>query len=325
MDKNEALNNVIEEYEKLRAENARKRDYLVYEVYEKFPEIKEIDVKIAETGSDTLKEILKNPTNKGLKEEMHNKFEILKQRKKEILEKNNIPLDFDQIKYRCGICKDTGYVEGVGKCTCFNQRIIDHMYKQSGMGEMFKTQCFENFDMSLYSKNPVKDMKNSPYENMVNIKSYCEKYVSDFDNTEKSLCFYGGTGLGKTFMSCCMAKALIERDKTVIYMRAEKMFRLFDDEKFGRKTSQTDSIFDCDLLVIDDLGTETESKFNSAYLLELINERVMNNKKIIISTNLNFSGLEKKYTKRLTSRMTESFILMYFYGDDIRKKKLMGK
>lgn len=324
MDRNEAISNVIEEYEKLRADNARRRDYLVYEVYEKLPEIKEIDKKIAETGSNTLKEILGNPDKKGLKEEMHKKFEILKQRKKEILLKNNIPLDFDKIHYRCEVCKDTGYVEGIGKCTCFNQRVIDHMYQQSGMGEMFKTQCFENFDISLYSKNPFKDMKNSPYENMVNIKKYCEKYVSDFDNMEKSLCFCGGTGLGKTFMSCCIAKALIEKDKTVLYMRAEKMFRLFDDEKFGRKTSQTDSIYDCDLLIIDDLGTETESKFNSSYLLELINERVMKNKKIIISTNLNFNGIEKKYTKRLTSRITESFMLLYFYGDDIRVK-LMGK
>lgn len=321
MDKNEALNSAIEEFESLRAENIRKRDNIVSDVYEKVPEIKEIDDKITQIGSSTLKEILSNPDKKGLKEEMHNKFEILKQKKKELLEKNNIPLDFDKVKYNCSLCSDTGYIEGKGRCNCFNQKIIDYMYRQSGMGEMFKNQCFENFDFSLYSKKPVEGMKNSPYENMVNIRNYCEKYIDNFEQMQKSLCFYGGTGLGKTFLSCCVAKALIEKDKTVLYMRAEKLFRLFDDEKFGRKTAQTDSLYDCDLLVIDDLGTETESKFNSTYLLELINERTMNNKKTIINTNLNFDKMEKKYTKRFASRMIESFELMYFYGDDIRKKK----
>ena len=325
MENNEVFANIVEEYEKLRAENERRRQIRIEEVYKKVPEIQVIDNKINEIGVNTLNEILSNPDKKGLKEEMHSKFEILKQRKKELLEKNLIPLDYDKIEYRCNICKDSGYVEGKGLCSCFNQKIIDNMYKQSKMNELIKTQNFENFSLDYYSKKPYKDLKYSPYENMEKIRNFCKNYAENFDEMQKSLCFYGDTGLGKTFLSSCIAKELIDKGKTVLYIRAAKLFKIFEDEKFGRLSEDTDSIYNCDMLIIDDLGTEYDSKFNISYLFELISERSISNKKMIINTNLNFAGIEKKYTKRVTSRLTEDFLMMFFYGDDIRRKKLLKK
>ena len=325
MDNSEVMDSIIEEYEKLRAENKSRRDSEVERVYTELPIIKEIDDKISEIGSETLKKILTNPDAKGLKEEMHNKFEILKQQRKEILVKNSIPLDFDKVKYRCEKCHDTGYIEDEGRCSCFSQKLLDYTYKQSRMGELLKNQNFDSFRLDYYSKSPVKGLKFSPYENMEKILTYCRNYVENFDNMNKSLCFYGDTGLGKTFMSCCIAKDLMDRGKTVLYMRAAKLFRMFDDEKFGRNTDGLNELYDCDMLIIDDLGTETDSKFNSSYLLELINERIINNKNIVLNTNLNFKGMEEKYTKRFSSRLTESFIVMYFYGEDIRRKKFNEK
>lgn len=320
MYKPEALQGVAEEYEKLRTDAENKRDLRVKEVYEKFPEIKEIDNKINEIGSNTLNDILKNPDKKGFKEELHKKFEILKQRRKELMEKNNIPADFDKVIYRCSKCNDTGYVEGQGRCSCFNQSLIDYSYKQSGMNEMIKKQNFETFDLMLFDNKKYNKDKTS-YENMKNIKNFCEKYVENFDNETTNLCFYGDTGLGKTFMSCCVAKALMDKGKSVIYIRSAKLFKRLDDERFGRETDGIDDIYNCDMLIIDDLGTEAENKFVTPSLLEIVNERINKNKKMLISTNLNFSGLEKYYTKRFTSRLLESFTVMVFYGEDIRRKK----
>ncbi len=320
MDSTQALDRIIEEYEKLRRENERRRDERVAKVYEKCPEIKEIDEKMYSLGQNTLRQILANPDKEGLKEELHKKYEILRQTRSEILTKNNIPLDFDKIRYRCGKCNDSGYIEGTGRCSCFNQRVLDCLYEQSNMQENFKTQNFDSFNMSYYSDKIYEKYGKSPKENMENIKAFCEKYIENFANTTKSLCFYGDTGLGKTFMSSCIAKCLIDRGFTVLYIRASKLFKLLEDEKFGRNLEKVEELYECDMLVIDDLGTEPEGKNNPAYILELINERLMKNKKVIINTNLNFAGIEKNYTKRFSSRLIESFNVLLFFGKDIRQK-----
>ena len=320
MDSTQALDMIIEEYEKLRAENERKREKSVAAVYSKCPEIKEIDNKMYSLGQNTLREILANPDKKGLKEELHNKFEVMKQTRREILEKNNIPLDFDKVKYRCEKCQDSGYVEGVGRCSCFNQRVLDCMYEQSNMQELFKTQTFESFNIGYYSNRVYEKYGKSPRDNMENIKSFCEKYVDNFEKIKKSLCFYGDTGLGKTFMSSCISKRLIDKGYTVLYIRSPRLFKLLEDEKFGRSSDKVRELYECDILVIDDLGTEPDGKNNASYLLELINERIMHNKKNIINTNLNFAGMEKLYTKRFSSRLIESFNVLLFFGKDIRQK-----
>ncbi len=320
MDKNEILLGVVDEYDKLRADAEAKRDLRVKEVYKSIPQIEEIDNKINEIGSNTLNAILSDPDKKGLKEEMKKKFEILKQKRNEILKANSVSEDFDKIIYRCSKCNDTGFIEGKGRCNCFNQRLIDFSYKQSGMYEMIKKQNFDTFDLSLFGKKKF-DKEETSHENMKKIKSFCEKYVENFDNESQSLCFYGDTGLGKTFMSCCVAKALMDKEKSVIYISAPKLFKMMDDERFGREREGIEDIYNCDMLIIDDLGTEAESKFVVPSLLEIINERLSHDKKMIISTNLNFKGMEDTYTKRFSSRLLENFTIMIFYGDDIRKKK----
>ncbi|MBQ3123856.1 MAG: ATP-binding protein [Clostridia bacterium] len=320
MESTQALEKIVEEYENLRAENARKREISVQEVYAKLPEIKEIDDKMYSLGQNTLREILANPEKTGLKEELHKKYQVLKQTRKEILEKNNVPLDFDKVKYRCEKCQDTGYIEGVGRCSCFNQRVLDCMYEQSKMQELFKTQNFEMFRLDYYSEKVYDKYGKTPRKQMEEIKAFCEKYADNFESAKKSLCFYGDTGLGKTFMSSCIAKRLIDNGFTVLYIRASKLFRLLEDEKFGRNEESVKELYDCDMLVVDDLGTEPDGKNNAAYILELINERIMNNKKVIINTNLNFAGMEKKYTKRFSSRLIESFNVLVFFGEDIRQK-----
>ncbi len=322
---NEAFNSIIAEYEKQRAKEKYERDERVTEVYKKFPEIREIDRKIAKIGGETLRAILSDPDNKNPKDEMKNKFKILSKKRSEILKENNIPEDFDKIRYKCSKCEDTGYIENEGRCSCFKQKMINYLYKQSNMSDLLEKQNFSTFRLDFYSNDPVKGHSKTPYENMQNIKKYCESFASEFDKRRKSLVFYGDTGLGKTFMSSCIAKYLMDNGKTVLYIRAAKLFRMFDDEKFGRLTNGMDDVYNSDLLIIDDLGTEAEYRNNNAYLLELVNERIITEKKMIINTNLNFEMLEKRYSKRFSSRLLENFNMLYFYGEDIRRQKLFGK
>ncbi len=312
------------EYDELSERKIKERDKRVASVYEKFPEIRAVDEEINNIGSSTLQKILKDPLDKSARSEMDNKFKVLKQKRKELLGKYDIPEDFDKPKYDCSICKDTGFVEGVGRCSCFRQKIIDELYRASNMKELLKRQNFDVFDMELYGKNKVSGFKRSPYDNMVFIKKHCMDFADNFDKPAKNMIFYGDTGLGKTFMSCCVAKRVMDKGYTVLYISAQRLFRTLDDERFGRAGERAKEIYGCDLLIIDDLGTEISSKNNPSYLFDLVNERYNAEKKIIINTNLNFEGLEKLYTARFTSRIMENFEMMLFYGEDIRKKKMFG-
>ena len=136
--------------------------------------------------------------------------------------------------------------------------------------------------------------------------------------------FYGPTGLGKTFLSGAVAKELMDRGKTVVYLRAARLFSVYEDYKFGRNTDKNviDNIYNTDLLIIDDLGTEVQDKKNLSFLFDVVNERTANGKKIIISTNLEISEITKLYSMRFTSRLYEYFMMYRFYGEDIRIQKL---
>lgn len=322
---NEIFNSIIEEYEKQQTKNKRDRDMRIKQVYERVPEIELIDKKISQVGSDTLKAILSDPENKNAKEEMRKKFDILSQKRRLLLDKFGIPLDFDKLKYKCPLCKDTGYVENKGRCSCFEQKMINRLYKQSNMSELLKQQNFDRFELSYYSKKIPQGFKKSPYDNMKNIRSFCDKFIKNFDNSNKNLIFYGSTGLGKTFMSSCIARELMKRGKTVLYLRAAQLFRMLDDERFGRLKNGMEEVYRSDLLIIDDLGTESDNRNNNSYLLELINERLISGRKMIINTNMNFEKLENRYSRRFSSRLLESFDMLYFYGEDIRRQKLFNK
>ena len=312
-------------YEELSERKIKERDKRVGSVYKEFPDIRAVDEEINMIGRSTLQRILKDPLDKAARPEMYNKFKVLKQRRKELLQKYNIPEDFDKPHYDCGICGDTGFVEGVGRCSCFKQKIINELYRASNMNELLKRQNFDAFDIELYGKNKIRGIKRSPYDNMVFIKKHCIDFADNFDKPAKNMIFYGDIGLGKTFMSCCVAKRVMDMGYTVLYISAQRLFRTLDDERFGRAGERAGEIYSCDLLIIDDLGTEIASKNNPSYLFELINERYNAEKKIIINTNLNFEGLEKLYTVRLTSRIMDNFDMILFYGEDIRKKKMLGK
>ena len=157
---------------------------------------------------------------------------------------------------------------------------------------------------------------------MQRIYKRAKNFCNEFDEKFQNMLFYGAPGLGKTFLSSCIAKEIIDKCKSVIYIRASKLFSAIEDNKFGRNRDDEmiKSFYDCDLLIIDDLGTEAIMKNNNSYLFDIVDERLINKKSMIINTNLDISELTKFYTARFTSRIMESFIVCKFYGEDIRFK-----
>lgn len=316
-----ALTKIMNEYDEDRTIARANRERTVKEVHNKFPEIEEIEKEINRLGLENFGNILKNPENsKEINENFEKKLKELKEKKNEILKKNNIPLDYDEVKYKCEKCLDTGY-EDTKKCSCFIQKLIKVRYKLSNMENILKD--FEDFSFDYYSEKKISDNEMSERENIKDIfdrsLSFCEKKEG------KSLLFYGNCGTGKTFLSSCIAKKMMDNGYSVIYMTAPSIIEKYEAYKFGKKVDQKeiiDMFYESDLLIIDDLGTEASNAVSLQFMFEIINKRILNNKKMIISTNLNMGDIVKRYTQRIGSRIYESFEILNFKARDIRIQQL---
>lgn len=311
-------------YEEKRENAARKRSENIEKVYNLVPRIREIDKEINIFGIQNVQNILRDPHNhEKYNSEMEENLTRLEEEKRTLLKENNIPEDFKKYEYECEACSDTGYTPDGKMCVCLKQSLINDAYSSSNIGELMKKNNFDNFKFDYYSKEKGK-YNDSPFENITRIYNRTKNFCEEFDITDKSLFFYGTTGLGKTFLSCAAAKELIEAGKTVVYVRASKLFTMFEDYKFGRlkDKSAIESLYDCDLLIIDDLGSEADNKLNASVLFDVFDERISKGKKFIINTNLDLKEIGKVYSMRFMSRIMENFIICNFYGEDIRYKML---
>lgn len=318
------INKIMNEYEELRINAANERKRRMDEINTSFPRLAEIDREIFRRGLNNTNNILKSPEKKDeFNRDFKENLKRLNEEKNKIIKENNIPVDYNEYKYSCENCHDTGYDSSGKKCQCFKQKLINEAYSMSNMADIVKKQNFDTFSFDYYSKEPS-DNGISPYENMVKIYNNCKRFCENFEKENKGLVFYGPTGLGKTFLSSAIAKKIMDNGKTVVYVRATRLFSLNEDYKFGRNTDRSviDNIYNADLLIIDDLGTEPFNKNNLSFLFDIVNERTAENKKIIINTNLQISEITKIYSMRFTSRLYEYFMLYKFYGDDIRIQKL---
>lgn len=241
-----------------------------------------------------------------------------------LLSEANIPIDYLELKYDCDKCKDTGYLEDGNKCHCLIQSLINKAYKMSNLETILEKENFKNFDINVFSNEPFEDEKLTPRENMLDILSIAESFVADFDKTNAfNLLFYGTTGLGKTYLCSCIAKALLDKNKIVIYQTAFTILELLSNRRFRAETSEMSEfeynlLFECDLLIIDDLGTEITNTFTNAEIFNIVNTRILKNKKTIISTNLTPNELSSVYTDRVFSRISDKFLPLKFYGKDLR-------
>ncbi|HEY8363290.1 MAG TPA: ATP-binding protein [Tissierellaceae bacterium] len=323
----EMVKEILAEYEKKRDRKVREQRIRQEEVYRKIPAIKKIDEEIFKIGLDMSKNILNNPDNyKKIAEEAKNKIEKLKMEKAYLMTEANIPLDYMDIKYDCEACKDTGFLEDGSQCSCLKQALVSRAYKMSNIENVLKKENFQTFNINLFKDEPFENEPLTPRENMKLILSIAEGFVHNFDeNNGENLLFYGTTGLGKTFLCNCIAKALLDKNKIVIYQTAFTILELIEKYRFSENkevySREYDLLFEADLLIIDDLGTEVSNTFTNAEIFNIVNSRILAGKKTIISTNLTPKEISEIYTDRVFSRISDKFTPLKFYGQDLRFEK----
>lgn len=293
------------------------------EVYEKVPRIKEIDDAISTLSIGTAKSLLLSEGTSSLAQ-FKDKLNQLKLEKEELLARN-FPPDFLEPDYECLDCHDTGFIENE-RCHCFKKRIIEALYEQSNLKEILSNENFNTFNLRLYGNDTVDPTTGlTPLENITRAIDVANDFINTFNTDHKNLFIYGATGVGKTFLTNCIAKKLMDNSISVIYISAIKLFDILADTTFGRSDKDSDAlylnIFDCDLLIIDDLGTELVNSFTASSLFNCINERYLNHKSVIISTNLSLSDIRATYSERVFSRITSNYTLIKIFGDDLRLKR----
>ncbi|MDF2522124.1 MAG: replication protein DnaC [Clostridia bacterium] len=314
----------MKEYADLRDKHKKELEHRKSVLYAKLPRLRDIEESLVKLSIDITKAILNNSQNRQeLLEILHKKQMDLKAERVELLLENNYPRDYLELRYQCKNCKDTGYIDGK-KCSCLVQREIEELYKQSNMSSSFKRENFDMFRFDLYS-NEAENGKISPQENMKDIYRSCINYVKNFDSHDKNLFFIGKPGLGKTFLCNSIAKELLDAGRSVIYQSSPDLIDTirkykFDFDKEEENAPYLEELYHCDLLIIDDLGTELSTQFSNLAIYNILNRRLLNNKKIIISTNLNTDELMSTYSERIYSRILGSFSMYKFFGDDIRLK-----
>jgi DNA replication protein DnaC len=319
------LREILLKYERRRDNDDYALQKRKQEIYDKIPEIKKIDEEISKTGLQLARAVLLDPKKReNLVNESKNKMNILKNQKEEILSKYGIPLDYLELKYYCDSCKDKGFLSNGEKCNCLKQEIINEAYKMSNLDRLLNKENFSNFDISIFSNSKSENGTISPRENILTILSICENFVLQFENdNEENLLFYGSTGLGKTFMCNCIAKELLDKGYVVIYQTSFKILDILESYKFKKGNDVINeenykNLFECDLLIIDDLGTEVTNSFTNSELFNIVNSRLVEGKKTIISTNLSPMEIGKVYTQRTLSRILDSFRVIKFVGNDLR-------
>lgn len=313
------LAKVTNEFQDMRNSHKRLLQQREIEIYEKFPEIEKIDTDLRKLGFQLAKSVIAGADVEESLEKIREESRKLEEIKIKELVKNGYPEDYLLIKYNCPICKDEGFVDGV-MCKCFERTLKEEAYKYSNLPILMDSRTFDDFNLELY---PDDESGLSPRKVMTAVFEYCKEYAKTYDNKSENLFLYGGTGLGKTFLSSCIAKTVLEKGYSVFYQPAYKIFPIFEELRFGDRDKdilrmQTDEIFKTDLLIIDDLGTELTTSYTAEVFFDLLNSRINDKKQTIINTNLSLADVQRVYSERITSRIIGNFTQLKFLGEDIR-------
>lgn len=295
-----------------------------HEIITEIPEYHELDLRIQQISLDYAKARL---SRGGQKTDLEKQIEQITRQKEQLLLSHGYAADYLKPVYYCPDCQDTGYI-GDRKCHCFEKEIVNFLYSQSNLQEILEKENFSHFNLEYYPDDYMEETTGqTPRDNMRNILNIARNFVADFDSIQGNLLLYGNTGVGKTFLTHCIAKELLDQSHTVVYLTSLKLFDILETYKFDRDMSYSEKnaavsyILDSDLLIIDDLGTELNNSFTSSQLYQCIDTRLNHKRSTIISTNLSFDDLREQYSERIFSRLTSNYTLLKLTGDDIRLKK----
>lgn len=254
--------------------------------------------------------------DQGARKELADSLQALKAKKRSFLLEKGYPADYLDPVYDCPDCQDTGYI-GQKKCRCFEKRIIDFLYHQSNLAGTLSQENFDTLSYAYFTEPALSDYKKAV--------AISKEFAASFDSCHKNLLFMGTVGTGKTFLSNCIAKALIDTSHSVIYFSAAELFDTFAKFVFGKDKNALENfcndLYHCDLVIVDDLGTELESSFVTSYFFSFLNERQQSGRSTLITTNLDLKELNRKYSDRICSRIIGNFEICLLTGPDIRIRK----
>lgn len=318
MDKSEIYSEIFDEYNRNKKAAEKKAEQLKANLYSSIPRLREIEYEIRAKGVELFKNAVGGNIEKF--EDFKNTCNKLREERQNILKSIDVDEALLEPQYKCKKCNDTGMI-GTEKCHCFNKRLAEKYYQLSNLGDILKKENFDSFKYNLFSKSIIEDNM-SPFDNISKIARESMVAIENFNNEPINMLFYGQSGLGKSFMCNCIAKELIDRGYFVIYMSAYKLFSTMTNVRFNNASKAeietANLLSDCDLLVIDDLGTEGVNSSTVPEFFDILNTRLRGNKSTLISTNLDMSQINVVYSERIFSRIVGNFKTFKFIGNDLR-------
>ena len=310
----------------IRSDNQAEHQRRLSLVYARVPEIQRMDETMRRQMTELVRLTISHPAD--LKERLaaleKDNLDI-QVRRAELLVENGWSVEYLDDIYSCPKCRDSGVYEG-GVCSCLEKLYNKELTKELGTLLQHGDESFARFDLNYYDAAPVNGV--SPRETMTMVLGACRKFADNFPAVSANLLFQGGTGLGKTYLSACIARVVADKGCSVCYESAAAALDCYERAKFSRDTEEgeaaavrTKRMQECDLMILDDLGTEMSTPMAQSALYTLINTRLVNAKKMIISTNLNDEELQRRYTAQIYSRIAGEFTALPFVGRDIRRMR----
>ena len=288
-------------------------------IYEKQPRLGEIERELRRTAAHVLAATFRRQGDPVAAMQQLKKDNLALQQERDwILQAEGLEPDDLTVQPICPTCGGTGYV-GAAMCECLKELCRQEQKKE--LTNLFGAESFEKFRLDLYSDQYDAKYRSSPRELMRATYRMAQNYAQSFPADGQSLVFSGATGLGKTFLSACIARAVADRGYSVCYVSAERLSADFEQQKFRPREGEdvTRKYLACDLLILDDLGTEMTTQFMIAALYQVVNTRLMESRATIVSTNLPVGELDRRYSAQIASRLLGTYRLIQFVGQDIRR------
>lgn len=303
---------IMRTYDQLQLQNKHTLTKRFEEIYTNIPEYKALDESLPSVSIAYAKKVIEGDFS--AQSELQKELSRITREKEYLLTSHGYSKDYLEMHYCCSLCKDTGYIGG-NKCVCLKNKLLSVMYEQSNIAELLETDNFDNLSDRYYEGEDLERFRNAV--------NYCHEFVDKFETTKENLFLYGNVGVGKSFLSCCIAKELLDKGYSVLYFSSSQLFDTLKESDFGKDSKENlytskEDIYNCDLVVIDDLGTELTNSYISAKLFSLLNERILRGKSTIISTNLSLMELRDLYSDRIFSRISTKYKLCKLSGPDIR-------
>lgn len=314
----ENIGRVRAEYAARRQMAAEESETRKNQLYREIPGLAAMDREIASVGTRVMQAAISGQDVEKAIAVMRQDHDALRLRRRKLLESFGYPGDYTDIRYRCEKCLDTGFI-GTRMCSCMREELVLLGYERSGIGHLMQTQSFATFNLAYYTGEARQSME----ANVRALRTFSQDFSA---HRGDNWLLIGATGLGKTHLSTSVARTVIEQGWDVVYDTAQNMFSAYETERFGRNGAEgidTEKYLSCDLLILDDLGTEMTNTFTVSCLYNMINHRLNHQRSTVLNTNLTHSELRTRYADRITSRIFGEFRPLLFRGKDIRAQKLM--